>query len=147
MSLIYLPKHNFDLGNNSNIILNLSKARISEEKYIEHIQPFFESLPGFYFAKGPQLRNNFLLPRIRFSVNGISLSKTLDYVLKNTCLLEIPLQDSYSVRIENQKTKKISEDDKEFIKSGLAIQKYSKQNGTLHIFREDDFEYRRVSLA
>ena len=77
MSYIYLPEINFDLKENPNYFSKLEETNISKTQYEEYIEPFLNSLSGFYHANGPQLMTYFL-PRIRFEIKDASFSKILN---------------------------------------------------------------------
>lgn len=144
MALIYLPKEDYSLNKNPAIAENLKKANITQEQYNEEILPFFNSLPGFYRAQGQQLFG-ILFPRMKFSLNGISLTKTLQYLLEKEQALEVPIQDKNSFQIEHTKYGYVNPHE-QLIHSGLAILNYKKQTGTIYLSRDNGVEKRKTNL-
>ncbi len=146
MAIIYFPRHNFDLRNNPDFVQHFQEAGINDNKYNQHIKSFFETLPGFYRAEGTQLVKWGLFPRMIFSVNSVSLSKTLKYILGEDSFLQILIQDKCSSRIERIKYSKFPHEEKWRYHQGITVQDYKKQKGAINIFREEEREIRKVTL-
>ncbi|MDH3352983.1 MAG: hypothetical protein OEL87_00870 [Nanoarchaeota archaeon] len=147
MARIYLPKRNFDLSKNPHFLSALEESEISPEQYRKEIQPFLKSLTGFYSTEGPQLRAWRIFPKINFFINGLSLSRTLEYVSEETDYLQVPIQDEYSLDIESRENIDIDPDDKHLINRKLDYIEYNRQTGSINVSRVDGLERRVVSLG
>ena len=147
MAIIYLPKNDYSLKKNSKMLEPLmEKNNINSEEYETHIQPFFETLNGFYQATGHQLKRFGIFPKMKYFIDGISLKDTLDYVLKNNNELRFPIQDIASKAIESSRSAKFLPNHSPLVRRGIAIQNYDKQTGLFLISRDTNKEKRYAKL-
>lgn len=147
MSLIYIAKTNFQLNKNPHFNDLLEVNKISKKDYKTDIQPFLESLSGFYFAKGPQLTRN-LIPQLTFELNGASLSKIFEYQNNEDVTIDIPIQDKISLYNERvfSMTRPVNPDYEPLIKRGMSTINYKKQVGKITFTKQDYIETVKATL-
>jgi len=145
MAIFYLPKEDFSLKRNPGILVFLREAKISEKNYNENIEPFFNSLSGFYFTNAHQLKRMFI-PKLKFGIRNASLSKIFNYVSNKSNQVEIPIQDFNSLKVETGKSLDYNPDYEYLVKRGLLVQTYDKQTGLLIFSRDNEIERKNITL-